>query len=202
MKNPNERARSNMYQHNESFFKTSSEDEMCYENTVKLYQYVLWRRFVSSSSSFSSFSFFVVEWMNEWKTSHALMILFYLFGHLFTCFCVLLFFDIWFFWRSFEEEFWSLNFWKFHIFLRRKRLTKSKSLSSVVIARTLVVVRSAPAWFWIAKRVRSVVVSKRSSFEERSSSSRLLCWWRRVGGVGGVGFFVCVRAPLSIEEEK
>ena len=54
----------------------------------------------------------------------------------------------------------------------------------------------------MAKRVRSVVVSKRSSFEERSSSSRLLCWWRRLGGVGGVGFFLCVRAPLSIEEEK
>ena len=52
-----------------------------------------------------------------------------------------------------------------------------------------------------------MVVSKRSSFEERSSSSRL-CWWRRVGGGvgGGVGvlceIFFCVCAPLSIEEEK
>ena len=145
--------------------------------------------------------FFFCCWMNEWKTSHKAFILFYLFGHLFTCFCVLFFWHLIFlkkFWRSFLK----FEFLKIPHFFAKKTSYKIKIAFVVVIARTLVVVRSAPAWFWIAKRVRSVVVSKRSSFEERSSSSRLLCWWRRLGGVGGVGFFLCVRAPLSIEEEK
>ena len=137
------------------------------------------------------FPLFLFLLLNEWmkNITQSFVSLLFIWTPFYVFLCAF-FFDIWFFWRSFEEV-WSLNFWKFHIFLRRKR-HKIKIAFVVVIARTLVVVRSAPAWFWIAKRVRSVVVSKRSSFEERSSSSRLLCWWRRVGGVGF--FFVCACA--------
>lgn len=117
------------------------------------------------------------------------------------------FFDIWFFWRIFEEV-WSLNFWKFHIFLRRKR-HKIKIAFVVVIARTF----GGGSVGFLRGSESQNAFDRWSSLKGRLSKSVRL---RRGCCVGGDAlvvlvlvlvfsarfFFVCVRAPLSIEEEK
>ena len=124
--------------------------------------------------------FFFCCWMNEWKTSHAL-ILFYLFGHLFTC-CVLFFLTFDFF----EEFLKKFEVWIFEnsTFFCEENVTKSKSLSSS---------SSRVRWWWFGRLLRGSesqnAFDRWSSLKGRLSKSVRL---RRGCCVGGDALVVLV----------
>lgn len=176
---------------------------MCYENTVKLYQYVLWRRFVSSSSSFSSFSFFVVEWMNEKHHTKLCFSFIYVFGHLFTCFCVLFFLTFDFF-EEVLKKFFEVWIFENSTFFCEENVLQNQNRFRPSSSRV--------RWWWFGRLLRGSesqnAFDRWSSLKGRLSKSVRL---RRGCCVGGdalvvlvvlVFFCVCVRLCRSKRKSK
>ena len=151
--------------------------------------------------------FFFCCWMNEWKTTHAL-ILFYLFGHLFTCFCVLFFLTFDFF-EEVLKKFFEVWIFENSTFFCEEKVLQNQNRFRPSSSRV--------RWWWFCRLLRGSesqnAFDRWSSLKGRLSKSVRLRRGCCVGGdalvvlvvlvVFSARFFcVCVRAPLSIEEEK